>query len=80
MRSSIPYNFRCPSRGCLAEYVAVRRSYVSRPNPKCIECGTPFPATDQGLFIKYEAAWPVTLAPPDDLLLIFDPPVGANDI
>jgi hypothetical protein len=40
----------------------------------------PFPATDQGMFIKYEAAWPVTLAPPDDLLLIFDPPVAANGI
>jgi hypothetical protein len=79
MPPSIPYNFRCPARECLAEYVAVGRPRVSRLKPKCIECGTPFPGIEQGLFIKYEAAWPVTLAPPDDLLLFFYP-VAANGI
>ena len=33
--------------------------------PRCIECATPFLAMEKGLYIQYEAAWPVTPALPD---------------
>ena len=63
MSASSPYNYRRPNPECRAEYVAVQRTDLRRP--RCIECATPFLAKDKGLFIQYEAAWPVTLALPD---------------
>jgi hypothetical protein len=61
---SSPYNFRCPNFVCKAEYVAIRGEAAPK-NPRCIECGMAFLAKDRGLYIRYEAAWPVTLVPPD---------------
>ena len=69
MSYSVPYNYRCPNPECLAEYVAVQRPYAFQRKPRCIECGTPFLAMENSLHIHYEAAWPVTRVPPDDLLL-----------
>ena len=65
MSHSTPYNYKCPNLQCRAEYVAVQRSDASLRKPKCVECATPFLAKDKGLYIQYEAAWPVTLALPD---------------
>jgi hypothetical protein len=65
MSESIPYNYRCPNLECRAEYVAVRRTDVSLRKPRSIVCATPFLAMQKGLYIQYEAAWPVTLALPD---------------
>jgi hypothetical protein len=65
MSESIPYNYRCPNLACRAEYVAVQRTHASLRKPRCIECATPFLAMQKGLYIQYEAAWPVTLALPD---------------
>jgi hypothetical protein len=55
MSESTPYDYRCPNLECQAEYVAVQRTDAS----------TPFLAMQKGRYIQYEAAWPVTLAPPD---------------
>jgi hypothetical protein len=63
MSESAPYNYRCPK--CRAEYVAVQRANAILRKPKCIECATPFLAMEKGLYIQYEAAWPVTPALPD---------------
>ena len=65
MSESTPYNYRCPNLECLAEYVAVQRTDPILRKPKCIECATPFLAMEKGLYIQYEAAWPVTPALPD---------------
>ena len=65
MSHSTPYNYKCPNLECRAEYVAVQRSDASLRKPRCVQCATPFLAEDKGLFIQYEAAWPVTLALPD---------------
>jgi hypothetical protein len=65
MSEPTPYNYRCPNLECRAEYVAVQRPEVSLRKPKCIECATPFLAMENGRYIQYEAAWPVTLALPD---------------
>jgi hypothetical protein len=65
MSHSTPYNYKCPNLECRAEYVAVQRSDVSLRKPKCVECATPFLAMEKGLFIQYEATWPVTLVLPD---------------
>jgi hypothetical protein len=60
------YNYRCPNLECRAEYVAVHRTDAILRKPKCIECATPFLATEKDRHIQYEAAaWPVTLALPD---------------
>jgi transposase-like protein len=66
---SVPYNFRCPNLVCKAEYVAVRRDSAPPQKPRCVECGMAFLAKDEGQFIRYEAAWPVTLVPSDYPLL-----------
>jgi hypothetical protein len=65
MSESIPYNYRCPNLECRAEYVAVQRTDVSLRKPRCIACATALLAMQKGLYIQYEAAWPVTLALPD---------------
>jgi hypothetical protein len=65
MSASTPYNYRCPNPECRAEYVAAQRTTAPLRKPKCIECATPFVAVEKGLYIQYEAAWPVTLALPD---------------
>jgi hypothetical protein len=65
MSQPIPNNYKCPNFECGAEYVAVRRTDIHGRKPSCIECATPFFAKDKGLFIQYEAAWPVTPALPD---------------
>ena len=65
MSDLTPYNYRRPNLECRAEYVAVQRTDASLRKPKCIECATPFMAMQKGLYIHYEAAWPVTLALPD---------------
>ena len=65
MSHSTPYNYKCPNLECRAEYVAVQRTEANLRKPKCVECGTPFLAMQRGLYIQYEAAWPVTHALPD---------------
>jgi hypothetical protein len=65
--SAQPYNFKCPNLNCGAEYVAVQRVQGHQRAPRCIECATPFLAKEKGLYIHYEAAWPVVPALPDYL-------------
>ena len=65
MSAPVPYNYKCPNLRCRAEYVAIERADAILRKPMCIECATPFLAMQKGLYIQYEAAWPVTLALPD---------------
>ena len=64
-----PFNYRCPNSTCKAEYVAVHGEIAPFRQPRCIDCGMAFLSKDDGLFIRYEAAWPVTLVPPDTPLV-----------
>lgn len=64
--TSAPYNFRCPNPACKAEYVAVGEADAPFQKPSCIDCGMAFLAQNEGLYVRYEAAWPVTLVPPDN--------------
>jgi len=51
MSKSPPYNYRCPNLECRAEYLAVHRTDAALRKPKCIECTTPFLATEKGRYI-----------------------------
>ena len=64
--NSMPYNYRCPNVTCKAEYIAIGGDRAPQTKPSCIDCGTAFLAQDKGLYIYYEAAWPVTMVPPDN--------------